>query len=94
MKCKLKPAFCWDLSHWIARGLHGYCHEFVSTLSEQQQRDVMAKSVDNLTDFLGKKPRGWTAPAWDTSRQTIKIRSLASYVYFSGKVTRYKERKL
>ena len=74
MKCKwIYRNLEFTLSHWIASGLHGYCHEFVSTLSEQQQRDVMAKSVENLTDFLGKKPRGWTAPAWDTSRQTIKI---------------------
>lgn len=54
-------------------GLHGYCHEFVATLNEQQQRDVMGKSIKVLTDFLGKKPRGWTAPAWATSKETIKI---------------------
>ncbi|KAJ9634280.1 uncharacterized protein PV06_00449 [Exophiala oligosperma] len=54
-------------------GLHGYTHEFVSTLSEQQQKDVLTKSVQVLTDFTGKKPRGWTAPAWSTSRQTIRL---------------------
>ncbi|BCS19650.1 polysaccharide deacetylase family protein [Aspergillus puulaauensis] len=54
-------------------GLHGYCHEFVATLGEQQQRDVMGKSIDVLTKFTGKKPRGWTAPAWDTSKQTVKV---------------------
>jgi len=42
-------------------------------MNEQQQRDIMAKSVEVLTDFLGKKPRGWTAPAWDTSKDSIKI---------------------
>ena len=26
-----------------------------------------------LTKFTGKKPRGWTAPAWDTSKQTVKL---------------------
>jgi peptidoglycan/xylan/chitin deacetylase (PgdA/CDA1 family) len=53
-------------------GLHGYTHEHVS-LSEQQQRDVLAKSIDVLTKFTGKKPKGWTAPAWDTSKETIKL---------------------
>lgn len=43
------------------------------TLSEQQQREVMEKSIQVLTQFTGKKPRGWTAPAWDTSKETIKI---------------------
>jgi peptidoglycan/xylan/chitin deacetylase (PgdA/CDA1 family) len=54
-------------------GLHGYTHEFVSTLSEQQQRDVLEKSIQVLTDIVGKKPRGWTAPAWSTSRETISL---------------------
>lgn len=54
-------------------GLHGYTHEFVSTLSEQQQRDVLAKSIQVLTDFVGKKPRGWTAPAWSTSKETVSL---------------------
>ncbi|KAF1917305.1 hypothetical protein BDU57DRAFT_493125 [Ampelomyces quisqualis] len=60
-----------DKGHEIA--LHGYTHEFVSTLSEQQQRDVLKKSIDVLTDFTGKKPRGWTAPAWSTSKETIQL---------------------
>ncbi|CAG5178656.1 uncharacterized protein ALTATR162_LOCUS8810 [Alternaria atra] len=54
-------------------GLHGYTHEFVSLLSERQQRDVLEKSIQVLTDIVGKKPRGWTAPAWSTSRDTIKL---------------------
>ncbi|KAI8942187.1 hypothetical protein NX059_000274 [Plenodomus lindquistii] len=54
-------------------GLHGYTHEFVSTLSEQQQRDVLGKSIQTLTDIVGKRPRGWTAPAWSTSKETIKL---------------------
>jgi peptidoglycan/xylan/chitin deacetylase (PgdA/CDA1 family) len=58
---------------WQYSGLHGYTHEFVSTLNEQQQRDILSKSIDVLTKFLGKKPKGWTAPAWDTSKQTIKL---------------------
>jgi peptidoglycan/xylan/chitin deacetylase (PgdA/CDA1 family) len=60
-----------DQGHEI--GLHGYTHEFVSTLSEQQQRDVLCKSIQVLTDFVGKKPRGWTAPAWSTSKETVKL---------------------
>lgn len=42
-------------------------------MSEEQQRDIMKKSIEVLTKFTGKKPRGWTAPAWDTSKETIKI---------------------
>ncbi|OAL33527.1 hypothetical protein AYO20_07213 [Fonsecaea nubica] len=60
-----------DAGHEI--GLHGYTHEFVSTLTEDQQRDVLRRSINVLTSFVGKKPRGWTAPAWATSRECVKL---------------------
>ena len=60
-----------DAGHEI--GLHGYTHEFVSTLSEKQQRDVLEKSIQVLTDLVGKKPRGWTAPAWSTSKEIVRL---------------------
>lgn len=60
-----------DAGHEL--GLHGYTHEFVSTLSEDQQRDVLRKSIEVLEKATGKKPRGWTAPAWATSRETVAL---------------------
>jgi peptidoglycan/xylan/chitin deacetylase (PgdA/CDA1 family) len=54
-------------------GLHGYTHEFVSTLDETQQRDVLRKSVQVLAEVVGKRPRGWTAPAWSTSRESVRL---------------------
>jgi peptidoglycan/xylan/chitin deacetylase (PgdA/CDA1 family) len=60
-----------DAGHEL--GLHGYTHEFVSTLSEEQQRDVLRKSIEVLEEATGKKPRGWTAPAWATSRETVAL---------------------
>jgi peptidoglycan/xylan/chitin deacetylase (PgdA/CDA1 family) len=62
-----------DFDRPTLSGLHGYTHEFVNTLSETQQRDVLKKSIDVLTSFTGKKPRGWTAPAWATSKETVKL---------------------
>lgn len=55
------------------RGLHGYSHEYVSGLSEQQERDVLEKSIKILTEFMDEAPRGWTAPAWTTSTRTIHL---------------------
>jgi len=54
-------------------GLHGYTHEFVSTLDKKQQRDVLDRSIEVLTRITGKRPRGWTAPAWSTSRETVEL---------------------
>jgi len=52
-------------------GLHGYTHEFISQLSAKQQQDVLTKSISVLTDFCGKKPLGYTAPSWSTSKELI-----------------------
>lgn len=67
-----------DAGHEI--GLHGYTHEFVSTLSEKQQRDVLEKSMQALTNIVGKKPRGWTAPAWSTSKEIVGLLEEAGIV--------------
>ncbi|KAG9677234.1 glucose 1-dehydrogenase, partial [Aureobasidium melanogenum] len=60
-----------DAGHEI--GLHGYTHEHISNLSTSQQRDVLAKSIEVITNFTGKKPQGYTAPAWATSKELIPL---------------------
>ena len=45
----------------------------MSLLSVQQERDVLQKSIDVLTSFTGKRPKGFTAPAWTPSRATIGL---------------------
>ncbi|KAK4575319.1 hypothetical protein LTR86_001173 [Recurvomyces mirabilis] len=59
-----------DAGHEL--GLHGYTHEYISQLSAEQQKDVLTKSIDVLTKFCdGKRPMGYTAPAWSTSKELI-----------------------
>jgi peptidoglycan/xylan/chitin deacetylase (PgdA/CDA1 family) len=59
-----------DAGHEL--GLHGYTHEHPSQLTEQQQQDVLDKSIEVLTAFDGgRRPRGYTAPAWATTKHTI-----------------------
>ncbi|THW79033.1 glucose 1-dehydrogenase [Aureobasidium pullulans] len=68
-----------DAGHEI--GLHGYTHEHISGLSATQQRDVLAKSIDVLTSFTGLKPKGYTAPAWDTSKELIPLLAEFGIIY-------------
>ncbi|KAF4874104.1 Peptidoglycan deacetylase [Colletotrichum siamense] len=60
-----------DAGHEI--GLHGYTHEFVRFLTEEQERKVMAKSIEVYQKFTGKYPKGWVAPAWEVSPKTMSI---------------------
>ncbi|KAK9414278.1 putative NodB-like protein [Seiridium unicorne] len=62
-------------------GLHGYTHEHVSALSEEQERAVLVKSIDVITKFTGKHPRGWTAPAWTTSPKTVQLLEEHGLIY-------------
>ncbi|KAG0645133.1 Peptidoglycan deacetylase [Hyphodiscus hymeniophilus] len=75
----------------VSRGLHGYTHEHVSQLSEQQQRDVLIKSIEVLTRFTGKKPKGWTAPAWDTSKDTIELLEEYGILYYAPSGAKWTE---
>ncbi|CAG8225043.1 unnamed protein product [Penicillium salamii] len=54
-------------------GLHGYTHEHMSALNATQEEDVLSRSFDELSKFLGKAPSGWTAPGWKPSSQTVQL---------------------
>lgn len=68
-----------DAGHEL--GLHGYTHEHPNQLSVEQQQAVLDRSVEVLTAFTGQKPRGYTAPAWATTRQTIHMLAKAGIIY-------------
>ena len=50
-------------------GAHGYSHENPVALTEEQERDVMARSVELITKLTGRAPRGYVAPWWETSER-------------------------
>ena len=60
-----------DSGHEI--GLHGYSHENPTDMSLQQQKDVLDKTFELLTDFCGKPPRGSVAPWWECSKEGAQI---------------------
>lgn len=53
----------------------------VFTLNEKQQRDVLEKSIKVITDISGKKPRGWTAPSWSTSKEIVHLLEEYGIIY-------------
>jgi peptidoglycan-N-acetylglucosamine deacetylase len=50
-------------------GAHGYSHENPIELTEDQERAVMARSVELITKLTGNAPHGYVAPWWETSER-------------------------
>jgi peptidoglycan/xylan/chitin deacetylase (PgdA/CDA1 family) len=54
-------------------GCHGYSHENPVAMTEQQERDVLAKSVELIVGLTGRRPRGYVAPWWEMSKHTARL---------------------
>lgn len=68
-----------DAGHEI--GAHGYSHENPVAMTEQQERDVMEKSLEVLTRLAGKAPRGYVAPWWELSARTPTLLKEFGFTY-------------
>ena len=54
-------------------GVHGWIHERNSLLEEADERELMRRSIEALTQITGKKPVGMRTPSWDFSPATMKL---------------------
>ena len=54
-------------------GIHGWIHERNSLLGESDERELMRRSIEALTEITGKKPVGLRTPSWDFSPATMKL---------------------
>jgi peptidoglycan/xylan/chitin deacetylase (PgdA/CDA1 family) len=53
-------------------GFHGYGHESVGTLSEQQERQAMQQALQIFKE-AGIAPRVYRSPSWDFSSSTLQL---------------------
>lgn len=60
---------------------HGYAHEGGAQMTEEQEKEVIAKCVQLATDLIGKKPRGWRAPLYQIREHTVKILEEHGFMY-------------
>ncbi|MBJ7222164.1 MULTISPECIES: polysaccharide deacetylase family protein [unclassified Brenneria] len=54
-------------------GHHGYIHEHVNELSEQEERFWLRKSIEIIERHTGKRPRGFRAPLYNFSPATTDL---------------------
>ncbi len=52
---------------------HGWAHEDLSALEPAAERDVMVRSVEAVGRVSGLAPRGFRAPYWALSEQTLEL---------------------
>jgi peptidoglycan/xylan/chitin deacetylase (PgdA/CDA1 family) len=77
------------LVHEIARrgheiAAHGYLHEKLSELDENDEIGVHEKSVNILEEAAGKKPVGFRAPYWEWSERTLGLLRKYQFAYDSS----------
>jgi peptidoglycan/xylan/chitin deacetylase (PgdA/CDA1 family) len=54
-------------------GIHGWIHERNSLLAEADERVLMTRAIDTLTEITGRRPVGLRTPSWDYSPNTLKL---------------------
>jgi peptidoglycan/xylan/chitin deacetylase (PgdA/CDA1 family) len=63
---------------------HGYLHENLSELSEQQEWSIHDRSTRILEELTGKRPVGFRAPYWEWSTRTLAQIRKCGYKYDSS----------
>ncbi|KAK5001104.1 hypothetical protein LTR66_000142 [Elasticomyces elasticus] len=64
--------------------LHGYSHEGAEQMTAEQEKDVLAKTIELATKLTGKKPRGYRAPLYQLNERTISLLQEHDFLYDSS----------
>ncbi|MGD8562369.1 MAG: polysaccharide deacetylase [Desulfarculaceae bacterium] len=54
-------------------GLHGYSHENPTALSREQEEAILTKCINLIEELSGKHPRGYIAPWWEFSENSVDL---------------------
>lgn len=66
-------------------GVHGWIHEHLGVLNDgREERRLLEKSIETLTDAMGKRPVGYRAPSWAMSRFTMSQVRDSNFLYDSS----------
>ena len=68
-----------DRGHEVAH--HGYMHEPPSTLSREQEDEVLRRGIDILGGITGQQPLGYRSPSWELSEHSLDLLISRGFVY-------------
>jgi peptidoglycan/xylan/chitin deacetylase (PgdA/CDA1 family) len=86
MSLKLNP----DMADVIKRSgrhefaVHGWIHELNSRLPADEERELLVRAIDHLTEATGERPVGYRAPSWNFSPNTMTIIQELGFIYESS----------
>ena len=63
---------------------HGYMHEPPSTLSREQEDEVLRSGIDILGGITGERPLGYRSPSWELSEHSLDLLVSHGFVYDSS----------
>ncbi len=62
-------------------GAHGYSHENPISMSAEQEREVLERSIVLIEEIAGRRPRGYVAPWWEMSERTAGLLAEYGFIY-------------
>lgn len=68
--------------HEIA--VHGWIHELNTALDGPTERRLLEQAIATLTEITGERPRGYRAPSWNFSPNTLDILLDLGFLYESS----------
>lgn len=71
-----------EAGHELA--VHGWYHEDLSELTDDEQRDVLTRSRDAIAELTGTPPAGHRAPYWALGPRTLELVEAAGFAYDSS----------
>lgn len=64
--------------------IHGWIHELNTALDADEERALLTRAVDYMTEATGTRPLGYRAPSWNFSPNTLDIIQEMGFLYDSS----------
>lgn len=65
-------------------GVHGWIHENPASLSRDQEKAALERSIKTIEELAGYTPVGYRAPSWNFSEHTVDILGELNLLYDSS----------
>lgn len=63
---------------------HGYLHEHPNELSAEEELYWLQRGIEVITNFSGQRPRGWRAPMYNFSKNSLEFLAKEGFLYDSS----------